>query len=211
MIHSTVLLGQFPHLTDPDVETREQDLRFCRSVVDGLQLNVKMTQSIRESILQQKFGIETEMYKKFASNWDEARLNGNKMIADLREKRENGQLNEYEEASYWNQAHNRRVEDNSELTESEVDGLCYTMLTASVDTTAGTTAWHVLHTALNPDFQDKMYEEVKRIADECGGVFTEDSFSAGNAPYLHGLSRESHRLTTRKRREDRAVLFFCLS
>jgi cytochrome P450 len=160
-----------------------------------------MTQSIRENIVYQQFGIETEMYKKFAKNWDEARVVGNQMIADLKDKKENGQLNEYEEASYWNQAHNRRVEENSELTELEVDGLCYTMLTASVDTTAGKTAWHVLHTALNPDVQEQMYEEVKRIADDCGGVFTEDSFSTGNAPYLHGLLRESHRLTNRKKKK----------
>jgi hypothetical protein len=49
-------------------------------------------------------------------------------VAVLREKKERGDLNEYEEASYWNQAHIRRIEEKSELTEKEVDFLCYFML-----------------------------------------------------------------------------------
>lgn len=192
---ATVLMGQFVHLTDPNVESDPDHLIFCRAVAKGLQTNSEMTTSIYESVIGNVIKVETAMYKSLTKDWDTAIRIGDKILKQLREKKLAGQLNEYEEASYWNQAHLRRIEEQSELTEEEVDSLCYIMLTASVDTTAGKTAWHLLHLGLDPDAQDRVHEEAKRILEQDGGEFKEDSFSNEKAPYINAVLRESHRLT----------------
>ncbi|GKZ00248.1 hypothetical protein MPSEU_000977700 [Mayamaea pseudoterrestris] len=192
---ATVLLGQFIHLTDPQVESDPDHLRFCRAIARGLQTNGEITRSIYENIMAKTLNIETPLYKQFASDWDTAYAVAFKWFEDLHEKKRVGGLNEYEEASYWNQAHLRRVEEGSELTEEEVDGICFSMLSASVDTTAGKTAWHVLHVGLHPEVQDRAHEEAKRILEQGGGAFLEDSFTNDKAPYLNAILRESHRLT----------------
>jgi cytochrome P450 len=192
---STVLLGQFPRLTDPSTKPRPNDVLFCRAVTEALHINGQLTNSLKHTLLVKNLGIETALYKKFTQNWTAAMRIGNEYIREMKEKRAAGQLNEYEEASYWNQAHIRRLEENSELTEQEVDMLCYSMLTASVDTTAGNLAWHLLHMGVNPEKQDKLHDEIRSLYDSCGGTFTEDSFSSAKAPYLHAWLRESHRMT----------------
>ena len=192
---ATVLLGQFLHLTDPNVESDPDHIIFCRAVARGLQLNGEMTSSVFENVAHKVFNFETKKYKTFASDWGKAFHYGEAMIAKLRAKKEAAMLNEFEEASYWNQAHLRRVEENSELTEEEVDAICFSMLSASVDTTAGKTAWHLLHVGLHPEVQERAHEEVKRVLQESGGEFNQDSFSNERAPYLNAIFRESHRLT----------------
>jgi cytochrome P450 len=192
---ATVLLGQFIHLTDPHVESDPDHLAFCRAIARGLQLNGEITRSIYESIVGKILKIETSKYKQLGKDWDTSFVVAQKMFAELHEKKQAGTLNEYEQASYWNQAHIRRLEENSELTEEEVDGICFAMLSASVDTTAGKTAWHLLHVGLHPEVQERANDEARRILEHGGGEFKEGSFTNEHAPYLNAILRESHRLT----------------
>jgi cytochrome P450 len=55
-------------------------------------------------------------------------------------------------------------------------------------------SWNLLHLALNPEVQEKLHAEILESTTKCGGLNTE-ALRKANAPYLHAILRETHRLT----------------
>ena len=189
-----VLLGQFVHLTDPEIESKPEDVVFCESVARALKLNNRLTHSLVQK-LARDVGYETALYREFATNWRQAIDVAVEKVQRLREKKQAGELTPFEEDSYWNQSHLRRINENSDLTEQEVDYICYIMLSAAVDTTSGKTAWHIMHAALSEEAQEKLRTEVLENVSQTDGKLHPDHLSSTNAPYMHAFLRESHRLT----------------
>merc|ERR1711953_841876 len=68
-------------------------------------------------------------------------------------------------------------------------------LNAGVDTTSTFICWAMVHLSLNPEVQEKLYEELNQNLEANGGMLTSDMLSKTKSPYLHAVLRESHRLT----------------
>lgn len=193
----SVLLGAFPRITDPDPSNRadpEADAEFCQNISRALAVGSKMPLSPWETMLY-RLGIKSSTYKQLYKDWLSAVKIGEQKIAVLEAKKEAGTLTEAEEASYWNQAMERWKLGETDLTKEEVTTICSTMFNASVDTTSAKTAWHFLHVALNPEAQERLYDEIYANVQESDGVISPGLFAASNTPYLGAVLRESNRLT----------------
>ena len=83
----------------------------------------------------------------------------------------------------------------SGVTLNEVKEIVWAGIFAAVDTTSGKMGWSVIHAALNPELQQKLYEEVAAAVALNGGKLTVESLERSNAPFLHAFLRESHRIT----------------
>jgi cytochrome P450 len=83
----------------------------------------------------------------------------------------------------------------TDLTRDEVNFICTTMFTVSVDTTSSKAAWHFLHAALNEEAQEKLYQEIRANVQETNGVTTPAMFAGSKSTYLGAFRRESMRLT----------------
>ena len=191
---SSILLGSFPRITDPDTTVDPADDEFCKRVANVLSLGSRMPISPWEIILH-KMGIKSKTYKEFYKEWLLAINYGMEKISELEKKKEAGTLTESEEASYWNQAMDRWRTGETDLTKDEVNKICLILLNVSVDTTAVKTAWHLLHIALNEEVQEKLYEEVSQNVRESDGKITPDILAPSKSPYLNAVMRESNRLT----------------
>jgi len=106
-----------------------------------------------------------------------------------------GELNELERASYFAGALDRYASGDADVTKEELLEICLFALFVAVDTTSGVTSWNLIHVALNPRVQDKLYEELSRAAAAAGGVLTPQALGKKSAPYLHAILRENYRLT----------------
>jgi len=190
----SILIGTYPRITDPDTAVDPADDEFCTKVVDQIQGAVMMTRSPYETILY-KLGIKSSRYKEVYDTWTETLEYGMKRLSEQEKKKEAGMLTEAEEASYWNQAMERWAKGDTGLTKDEVLKICIVLFNTSVDTTSTKTAWHLLHTALNEEAQEKLYEEVFANVQETDGKITPGLFAASKSPYLGAVIRESNRLT----------------
>lgn len=133
-------------------------------------------------------------YKEFSRSFLETDVIAKKMAAAFEEKLQNGDLSEFEKNSYFGHAVERQKEsedeDGKNVSLQEMRELCIFALIASVDTTSSVLNWVLLHLALNPDAQQKLFEEVKREGIAVDKIGKRKSF-----PYLHAVIREQHRLT----------------
>ena len=78
----------------------------------------------------------------------------------------------------------------SGVTLKEAKELVWTGIFAAVDTTSGKMGWSVIHAALNPELQQKLYEEVASAVALNGGKLTVESLERSNDPFLHAFLRE---------------------
>lgn len=187
-----VMLGHLPKITDPNVETNEEDIEFCNAVAAGLRTNNKLSYSVYHKTMVTKLGIETDLYKQFYDNWLRVYEISNKMVAELKALRESGaKMTTMQENSYTNQAMERQ-KDQDDISVQEVEGLLAGLIPAGVDTTSNLLTWKILHVATHPEVQEKLYQELTQLLDENGNL-TEESVAPANSPYLHAVMRESHR------------------
>jgi len=77
--------------------------------------------------------------------------------------------------------------DNKLAVETVVD-----LFTGSVETTANTLGWVLYNIAVNPKVQEKAFEEVKQVLEECGGKI--DKLALGRLSYIKAVIRETFRL-----------------
>jgi cytochrome P450 len=194
---SMILLGDLPRIADPSTESQPDDVRFCRSVAKALSLNSTLNSDVK-SILLNKMGIKSSLYKEFADNWREALSLAEQKIDQVVEKRNAGTLTKEEADSYLNQAMDRQIAEagngDDPVTVEEVKAIAKALLSASVDTTSGMMAWHLLHVAQNPNVQDRIRAELQQVT--VNGKLTPESVSMSSVPLLHAAIRESHRLTS---------------
>lgn len=115
-------------------------------------------------------------------------------VDSFRKKKEGGLLNENEEASYYARALDRQkaVED---ITDQEVSEISVMALTAALDTTSSVMNWTLIHLALNPNVQERLYEETAANVRRAGGQLDESCLAKSAAPYLHSVMRENQRIT----------------
>jgi cytochrome P450 len=160
-------------------------------------MNTTLNRDIK-SILLNKMGIKSSAYKEFAANWREALALAEQKIDKVLEKRKAGTLSKEEADSYLNQAMDRQIAqtDSSDdpVTVGEVKNIAKALLSASVDTTSGMMAWHLLHVSQNPDVQERIRSELLKAT--VNGKLTPDAMSLSSVPLLHAAIRESHRLTS---------------
>jgi len=140
--------------------------------------------------------IKTSMYCKLMEHWNIAREIGLKKIHDFIERYDRNELNEMERASYLAGAIERQRKIK-EVTQDEMVELCLTTLYVGVDTTSSVTAWNLMHLAMNPEVQEKLYAELNTATKtEKGRIKLDaDVLSKKVSPYLHMCIRESHRAT----------------
>lgn len=80
------------------------------------------------------------------------------------------------------------------MPEREIPYACLAMFLGSVDTTAGVIAWNLLQLAYHPQAQEALHEEIVQMAGTDNGITT-DVLDKLQTPWLHGVVRETHRLT----------------
>lgn len=79
------------------------------------------------------------------------------------------------------------------FTDLELDITCLTIC-VPLHTTRAYLFWLIVHLALNPEVQEKLRREVHKNL-KGGDQFTKEMLSVDNAPYLHSVLRETHRMT----------------
>lgn len=202
---STVMFGDLMEVADPNTPTDPQDVEFVRAAKVGLGTGVKLSRSLKDALIVKTLGLETEQYKLMKDNLDICWKIGSGKIQRFMDKREKGELNEREKNSYLYRALERYDTGKSGVSLKEALEMSWGGIFAAVDTTSGKMGWNVLHAALNPEVQEKLYQELSHAAAANGGRLTVEALDKSNAPYLHAFVRESHRLTpvvpiaTRKR------------
>jgi len=189
-----IMLGHLPGITDPDIPTNPQDETFCQAVAIGLRTNNDLMYSTYHNVMVTKLGIDTSLFKKFLSHWTTANeITKNYVLAlkDLRDNRPE-EMTLKQKNSYANQAFERQLVDDS-ITLEECESLVAGLLSAGVDTTGNMLTWRILHMAMHPEVQEKLYQELIELVDKKTGHLTEDAISTAKTPYLHACLRESHR------------------
>jgi Cytochrome P450 len=190
----SVLYGRSPRITDPDTVSDPEEVDFCNRIATVISDGSNLHRSIYESILH-KLGIKSKSYTKVYKDWQQAIEFGLKKVTSLGAKKEAGMLTEAEEASYWNHAMERWKLGETDLTREEVEFICVTMFTVSVDTTSAKASCLFLHVGLNEEAQDKLYQEIHDNVQETNGVITPGMFAGSKSPYLGAFVRECMRLT----------------
>lgn len=195
-LFSSMMLGIWTETADPTTPTDPENERFVDSAVDGLSTAVSMIFSPYEQIMGKMMGFETAKRKHAYRGWDEAWAIAQRKINSFTERKKLGELTENERVSYLSRALDRQREEGCELSIKEVEELAFTGLFAAVDTTSSMLAWNLFHIARLPAIQERLHEEISSaVRSVGGGEITAEVLNKTNAPYLHALIRETHRLT----------------
>merc|ERR1712176_1015156 len=178
----------------PDERAKySENERFVTNAINIFHQTNLMNLSPVEIIIGKYFPfIKTSMYRKLMEHWKTVREIGLKKIYDFIERYDRNELNEMERASYLAGAIERQ-RHTKEVTQDEMAELCLTALFVGVDTTSSVTAWNLMHLAMNPQVQDKLYSELSAATK--GGKLDAHVLSKKVSPYLHMCIRESHRAT----------------
>ena len=191
---NTIMFGELTKVSDPDSPIDPINLTFCHESVKSLGLLIAQIQDKME-VINAKRGIKTDMYREFAASMDIVYDIAYQKITNFKHLWELRQLNENQKASYLAHAFERQNVEGGNVSAEEMVDIAVLILNASVDTTSTFISWIVVHLALNPDVQQKLYKEVKRNVDEQGGKVCADMLTRAKSPYLHAVTRESQRLT----------------
>lgn len=189
----TVMFGELTKVSDPNTPTEPVNEEFVENSIQSLALMIHQIVDKNE-VIKAKMGITTPSYKKFEVAMDTVNRIANDKIMAFMEKWKQGDLNESEKASYV--AHTFERQKNGEsLSPEQMTEIVMFALNAGVDTTSTFICWAMVHLSLNPDIQDKLYEELKQNLNENGGILSAEMLTKKKSPYLHAVLRESHRCT----------------
>ena len=125
----------------------------------------------------------TEKFDTFETSMSAAYRIHRQLMEQFMIKSEAGELDEYEESSYLARALERQK--NSELSLHEVHDLIFAGLLINIEITSSALNWGLVHLALNPDVQQKLFEECR------GGEYS----TIAELEYLNAFIREVHRVT----------------
>jgi len=176
---------------DLDDEHRE----FCTVTMDALQEMPSISLSVREVVFKE-LGYTSPRLSKFNKNMTASFEYGTKWVDEFVERRDRGELNEFETNSYI--AANLQKTENDGLTAQEFKEMTTLLLAASVDTTSGIVNWVLVHLAFYPDVQRKLRREILSHMKIDGGssdLAKALAMGANQAfPYLNAVIREVHRM-----------------
>lgn len=192
---SSMMLGIKSNTADISTPTEPANASFVKGAVQGLGTSIEMLFSPWENIVGRLMKLETAKMKIAFQGFDTAWEIAKNKMDDFIKRKERGELTENEEASYFNRALERQKEE-SNVSLKEVKEIAFIGLFAAVDTTSSVLGWNLFHIARSPVVQEKLYEEISAAVANIGdGKITTETISKSNAPYLHAIIRESHRLT----------------
>ena len=191
---SAIFFGHSSRVADPNTPTDPEDAAFCSAAVNSLALLIEHLFDLRQGLLI-KAGVETELHKSFVKEMDIVHSIAKAKIERFIVRYDRDELNDVEKASYLARAIERFRAEDSSVSAEEFKDICVLLLNASVDTTSTFIAWLVVHLSVNPDVQQKLYEEVKANIEQEGGELTAEMLTKKRSPYLHATMRESHRKT----------------
>lgn len=198
---SNVMMGQLPCITDPTRTADPVEVEFCDTVATALQLLSTLNQSAWDFVCTTKLGYKTSTYKRFESAWGTSQRIAQQKVEDLYQRRLQNKLTSSEQDCYANQAFERfeaavaDKDNDSSFSVEEVKTLIGGLLSAGVDTTGGLLSWKLLHVALCPATQERIYAELTASMKKHNvAKLTPECIAAKEAPYLHAAIRESHRL-----------------
>mmetsp|Transcript_3196 Transcript_3196/g.5817 ORF Transcript_3196/g.5817 Transcript_3196/m.5817 type:complete len:607 (+) Transcript_3196:243-2063(+) len=193
---SSMMLGIYTETADETTRTDPENERFVKGAVQGLGTAIEMIFSPYELIVGKILKCETSKMKHCFEGFDAAWAIARDKIESFIERKERGELSENEQVSYLSRALDRQKEEGSNVTVREVMELAFLSMFAAVDTTSSVLSWNLLHIARSPDVQEKLFQEISASVETVGhGKITAEVLSKSNAPYLHALIRETHRLT----------------
>ena len=191
-LFTAMMFGSLSKMADPQTGHDQENIEFCNAAVNGMDKMLKQMTSPWNLILF-KMGIKTCMYHEMAQSFATAFDIAEKKYREFRKRNDADELTEAEKSSYLYRAIIRQAEDES-IRENELADIIRVALTAAIDTTSSLLSWNLLHLALNPHVQEKLHAELLESTRKCGGL-NEEALRKANAPYLHSLLRETHRLT----------------
>lgn len=165
--------------------------RFCDTIVAGIADLVEVVKSPLEHVYH-KVGLESKGIKRYHEALDEMFAIANQRLDTFIEQIEAGDLSEMEKGSYFYKLMERQPE--SDLTKEEVIELSVFFMIAAVDTTSSKTAWNLAQLSIHPEFQEKLYQQIKAAVDKEGGL-TAGIFERNEVPLLSACIRETHRCT----------------
>eukprot|EP00579_Thalassiosira_antarctica_P019371 CAMPEP_0201954862 /NCGR_PEP_ID=MMETSP0904-20121228/2682_1 /ASSEMBLY_ACC=CAM_ASM_000553 /TAXON_ID=420261 /ORGANISM="Thalassiosira antarctica, Strain CCMP982" /LENGTH=606 /DNA_ID=CAMNT_0048498953 /DNA_START=1 /DNA_END=1821 /DNA_ORIENTATION=+ len=193
---SSMMLGIYTETADETTRTDPENERFVKGAVQGQGTAIEMLFSPYEIIVGKLLKLETSKMKHCFEGFDAAWAIARDKIESFIERKERGELSENEQVSYLSRALDRQKEEGSNVTVREVMELAFISMFAAVDTTSSVLSWNLLHIARSPDIQEKLFQEISASVEKVGyGNITAEVLSKSNAPYLHALIRETHRLT----------------
>ena len=193
-LFNSLMFGQLTQMADPDTGHDEDNIAFCEASVRGMEaMLAQLTSPVQLPLF--KMGIRTKLYKDMASNMSVAFDIANKKVASFRARYDAGNLNGAEKISYLGRAIERQRDPNSSISEQDLIELINVSLVAAIDTTSSLLSWNMMHLALNPDVQEKLYGELTESIRKAGGTINAEMLRRGESSYLHAVLRETHRLT----------------
>lgn len=196
---SSFMLGEFTQAAAgrADDATNDENIRFCNAAIRFMEMSMADIARSPYEMIMNKIGIKTDKWREMIDHWKTVQEIGALKLDRFVEKRQRGELNDVERASYFANALERfeaQPEGNEDnLTLDEVKQLCILSLFVSVDTTSTVTSWNLVHLALNQDVQEKLYDEISAAVGE--GELTASVLERSNTPYLTAFVRETNRLT----------------
>jgi len=200
---SSFMLGEYTQAAAgraDDKSNNDENIRFCNAAIRFMEMSMADIARSPYEMIMCKLGIKTEKWRDMIDHWKTVQEIGSLKLDRFMERRQRGELNDVEKASYFHNALERfeaQPEGNeSNLTLDEVKQLCILSLFVSVDTTSTVTSWNLVHLALNQEVQEKLYHEVAAAVDSVGeGQLTATVLERSNTPYLTAFIRETNRLT----------------
>ena len=203
---SSFMLGEYTQAAagrarvDNDVTSNDENIRFCNAAIRFMEMSMADIARSPYEMIMNKLGIKTAKWNEMIKHWKTVQEIGALKLDRFIEKRQKGELNVVEKASYFANALERYEAqpegDEGNLTIDEVKQLCILSLFVSVDTTSTVTSWNLVHLALNQDVQEKLHDEIAAAVDSIGeGELTASVVERSNTPYLTAFVRETNRLT----------------
>ncbi len=189
----TIMFGELTETANPSTYTDPINQEFVENSILSLNLMLKQNFDMVENI-KGRMGITTPTYRKFEVALDRVNEIANDKINAFKKKWERGELNESELSSYIAHAFERQKEGEA-ISPETLREITMITLNSGVDTTSNFICWAMVHLSLNPDVQEKLYQELKENVDKNEGTLSSDIISKSKSPYLHAVLRESHRLT----------------
>ena len=192
-LFNTVLFGELTKAANPETATKE-NLEFCNAATRGIQL-ITLVNANPKEILMDKLGFHGEMYIEMCKNLDVAYTLAHKKFDKFlaRYEEDKDSFTEVERNTYLYRAIERQRMENSTVSQEELATIMKSIFVASVDTTSSILAWNLLHISMNPEVQEKLYEELINGLED--GRVNESISKKASFPYLHAIVRESHRMT----------------
>jgi len=197
-LFSSVIFGELTNLaagTDKDAINFE----FCETTQNALSSMIPITMSV-SSLPLKKIGIKTSKYQYMEREFTRSRELAFAKVQNFRERKQRGELTERELASYASLAIDRQIAARGTdecVSDQEVSEIIVLALTAAIDTTSALLSWCLVHLAMNPQVQEKLYQEISHnvMSNPLGPILTENALTKTSAPYLHAIMRENHRMT----------------